>query len=345
MAEANKEAAELLREISCVDMDTLELKKDIQHRNCPFCDVDDGVIFENHQTRQALFYKFKKCNRCKLIYPYPRPNKAAIEGFFSSDNFSKASERRFNYRNSTTFETGVGDVPGFSWLGRIWHKLPLCYSYQEFRKYAKKNYRVLDVGAGYGIATKQLMNMGCVVEAVEPSPHRAEYLKKTLGIKVYEEILSKAPLNKGEYDMVIFSQVLMHLFSTKETIEKVKEVLKPGGIVVASLTNFNSIIQDTIRSPYPGRGLTAFSIASWFTPESATKIFELSGFKVLDIIFRPSGLLGYVFVNGYPGNKFTRIILRAIDQALKIVLMTTGTSDYFAIVAKKPETSEKDHNK
>lgn len=345
MVGADKEAIELLREISYVDMDTLELKKDIQYRNCPFCDVDDGVIFENYQTKQALFYKFKKCNRCKLIYPYPRPNKAAIEGFFCSDKFSKESERQFNGRLSKNTGTGVGGLPMLKWFNGIWRKLPLCYSYQEFKKYAKKSYKVLDVGAGYGDVTKQLIDKGCTVEAVEPSQYRANHLRKTLGIKVYEEILSKAPLDKDEYDMVIFSQVLMHLFSTKETIEKVREVLRPGGIVVASVTNFNSIIQDTIRSPYPGKGLTAFSISSWFTPESAAKIFELSGFKVLDIIFRPSGLLGYIFINGYPGNKLTRIVLKIIDQLLKIILIKTGTSDYFAIVARKPETSEKDHNK
>ena len=39
---------ELLKEVDCVDRKTLEIKKEIQHKGCPFCEIDDGEIVENY---------------------------------------------------------------------------------------------------------------------------------------------------------------------------------------------------------------------------------------------------------------------------------------------------------
>ena len=94
-AETKMHARELMFEVSNVDPQTLELKKEIQHIGCPFCGTDNGSIIDSHQTRQALFYSFKKCNTCSLIYPSPRPNQAIIENGFRSDDFSEDSKRTF----------------------------------------------------------------------------------------------------------------------------------------------------------------------------------------------------------------------------------------------------------
>ena len=132
----------------------------------------------------------------------------------------------------------------------------------------------------------------------------------------------------------MFSQVLLHLFSIKNAIEKTQYVLRPGGLIISSQMNFNSIAQQTIRSPYPGKLLTPFSICSWFTPESLTKILEISKFKVIDVKFRPTGFWEVLFREGYPGGLLSRYILIIMDKIIKIILMKTGTSDHFAIIAK-----------
>lgn len=325
---SNKYAAGLLHELDFIDRNTFELKKDIQHKGCPFCDSENGEFVENYQTEQALFYKFKKCGSCSLIYPYPRPNRAVLRSFFTSDAYSQDSANRF----ARVLEKEASKNHFFGILDN-W---PLRYSYQEFRRFAKKGYRVLDIGAGHGIMAKELIKKGCIVEAVELNSYRAKYLRDKIGIKVYEKPFEEVSLPEASYDMIVFSQVLMHLFSLKEIMQKINYLLKPGGILVSSQMNFNSIVQKTIRAPYPGKNLTAFSICSWFTPESITNILERSGFKVIDMKFRPSGLFGYIFVDGYPGGYLTRLILRLIDQVLKVILMQTKTSDYFAVIAKKP---------
>ena len=63
----NKNLSALMNEIELIDKDTYEIKKEIQYKKCPFCDVDNGEFIENAQTKQAIFFKFKKCNLCSLI--------------------------------------------------------------------------------------------------------------------------------------------------------------------------------------------------------------------------------------------------------------------------------------
>ena len=210
----------------------------------------------------------------------------------------------------------------------------LVYKYQEFLEYAKKGDKILDVGGGLGNCAELLIKKGCVVEVVEPNSTRAKYLCEKLGVKVYENTLENVELQESSYDIVMFSQVLLHLFSIKNTIEKTQHILRPGGLLISSQMNFNSISQQTIRSPYPGKFLTPFSICSWFTPESLSKILEKSKFKVVNVKFRPTGFWEVLFREGYPGGLLTRYILIIMDKIIKIILMKTRTSEHFAIIAR-----------
>ncbi len=307
---------ELFFEIDHIDKQGRELKKEFQYFGCPFCNKTGGEIIDNTQTRQLLFFKLKRCQHCYLIYAYPRPNKNLIEGFFSGERLPLK----------------VTPPRPASWIKKVFRKTSLNYSYQEFLKYARKGDRVLDIGAGTGIVTKKLLDMGCQVEAVEFNPQRAEFLRKNLGIKVHQMRLEDFKATQL-YDRIVLSQVLMHFFSVGDALKKIKSLLKPGGIFVCSLTNFDSIVQMSVRSPFPGRGLTPFTIVSWFTVENAYKMFPIAGFKVKEIIHRPEGLLGYLFLEGFPGGIRGSILL-AVDQIIKIILVGLGKTSYFAVITE-----------
>ena len=328
----NARLSQLMNEIELIDKDTYEIKKEIQYKGCPFCEIDNGEFIETALTKQALFFKYKKCNLCSLIYPYPRPNKQTIESFFlTNDVFLKKTEKVIK---------DLEKKRSLSFARRIWRKTlgpRLVYNrYREIVKSVKKGDKILDVGSGFGNCIELMLKKGCVVEAVEPNSLRAKFLREKLGIKVYENTLEKTEFQESSYDIVIFSQVIMHLFSLKNTIEKTRYILRPGGLLISSQMNFNSIVQQTIRSPYPGRiGLNPFTMCSWFTPASLSKILEKSEFKVIDIKFRPTGFWEFLFTEGYPGGLLTRFILKIMDEIIKIILMKTGTSDHFFIVAKK----------
>ena len=82
-------AHDLLYELEFVDHETGKLREDVQVKECPFCGIDDGSVVDTPLTRQALFYSFKKCSSCHLVYPYPRPKREIIESHFQSDEFGR----------------------------------------------------------------------------------------------------------------------------------------------------------------------------------------------------------------------------------------------------------------
>ncbi len=307
-----KDALNLLYETDFVDRATIGLKEEIQPiKSCPFCDIDDGAFVNMPQTKQALFYKFKKCNKCLAIYPYPRPAKRVIEDFAKSEVYSEVTKNRLcNARNIAGWE-------------------------KEFLNVCRKGDKVLDVGAGIGIVTQKLIEKGCEVEAVEINPFRARYLREKFGIKVYDVSINDAALQKDMYDVVILSKVLMYIFSLKDAMDKIRYVLRPGGIVCSSQLNFNSILRMTLRSPSPLTGFSAFRMSSYLTEESGRRIFEKSGFKIVKVSYTPNGLLEYLFVGGYPGNLFTKSILRITNRIIRAVLTATKTTEFFSIIAQK----------
>ena len=60
---------------------------------------------------------------------------------------------------------------------------------------------------------------------------------------------------------------------------------------------------------------------------------QKSGFEVLRVCHRPDGLLDYLFCDGYP--KGCRVLLKTMDQLLKVILVRKGISNYFSVIAKK----------
>ncbi|XHS77738.1 class I SAM-dependent methyltransferase [Burkholderiaceae bacterium UC74_6] len=89
--------------------------------------------------------------------------------------------------------------------------------------------RVLDLGAGTGKFTKLLMETGAEVCAVEPVAAMREQLAARLpGAQVLEGRAQAIPLPDESLDAVVCAQAF-HWFASRESLEEMHRVLKPGG--------------------------------------------------------------------------------------------------------------------
>jgi SAM-dependent methyltransferase len=96
----------------------------------------------------------------------------------------------------------------------------------------KPGNKLLDFGANWGYATYQFKKAGFDTDAFELSRPRAAFGKK-LGV----EISTKYPEMNGEYDMVYSCHVLEHVPNPLESIQKMLEMVKVGGLVVGHTPN------------------------------------------------------------------------------------------------------------
>jgi SAM-dependent methyltransferase len=90
-------------------------------------------------------------------------------------------------------------------------------------------WRVLDLGAGTGKLTRQLVERGLEVVAVEPlAEMRAELARAMPGVQILEGIGEAIPLPDGSVDAVLAAQA-WHWVDPPRAVPEVARVLRPGG--------------------------------------------------------------------------------------------------------------------
>ena len=89
--------------------------------------------------------------------------------------------------------------------------------------------RVLDLGAGTGKLTRQLVARGADVVAVEPGDEMRAVLERQVPGAVAPAGAAEAiPLPDGDVDTVVVAQAF-HWFRTEEALAEMHRVLRPGG--------------------------------------------------------------------------------------------------------------------
>ncbi|HET9421883.1 MAG TPA: methyltransferase domain-containing protein [Nocardioides sp.] len=90
---------------------------------------------------------------------------------------------------------------------------------------------VLELGAGTGKLTEQLVALGHDVHATDPDPAMLEILKSRLpGVRTSEAVAEEIPGPDGMYDVVVGAQCF-HWFDFDRAVPEIVRVLKPGGSV------------------------------------------------------------------------------------------------------------------
>jgi SAM-dependent methyltransferase len=157
---------------------------------------------------------------------------------------------------------------------------------------------VLDLAAGSGKLTRQLLPAGAGLVAVEPSPAMRERLAAAApGVRVLEGTAEAIPLPDGSLDAVTVGQAF-HWFDGPRAVAELHRVLRPGGRVgllwnvrdesVPWMARITAIVDrhagDTPRYR-DGRWRAAFDASADFTPLQARRFrhrHELDRAALLD---------------------------------------------------------------
>jgi len=105
---------------------------------------------------------------------------------------------------------------------------------------------ILDVGCGRAVDGARLWEKGAQVIGLEPSrvmiARAKEYLSAgNARVALAQGIGEKLPFKLNSFDKVMCKGALDHFFSPGETMEEIARVLKPGGEMIISIANFNSL--------------------------------------------------------------------------------------------------------
>jgi SAM-dependent methyltransferase len=128
---------------------------------------------------------------------------------------------------------------------------------------------------------------GCKVFGAEINKNAARIAKGKLDEVFCVDIeKSDLPFNK-DLDVIIFADIIEHLFDPWRVLESAKKWLKPDGIVIASIPNIGhySIILDLLRGrwDYLPFGHLCISHIRFFTRVSMENMFTKSGYSIRNV--------------------------------------------------------------
>jgi len=144
---------------------------------------------------------------------------------------------------------------------------------------------ILDVGCWVGFLLAEARDRGwreCV--GVEPSLFASAYARERLGLDVRTEELFTAELPREHFDVVVMGDVLEHLTRPGEALERVGELLRPGGLVVLALPDAGSRVARLLG---PRWWSVIPTHIHYFTRESAATIVARHGFRPLSLATDP----------------------------------------------------------
>ncbi len=152
----------------------------------------------------------------------------------------------------------------------------------------EKNRRVLEVGCASGVQSRILEEqLGCTVTGIEINPEAAsdarKYCKHVI-VGNIEHIDLDEHLPERQYDIVIFADVLEHLYDPGKVLEKIKPALSDDGYVLASIPNIvhASVIFEMLNGNFDYRqyGLLDNTHIRFFTKKTVYQLFEKAGFVI-----------------------------------------------------------------
>jgi SAM-dependent methyltransferase len=95
--------------------------------------------------------------------------------------------------------------------------------------------QVLDAGAGQGSMSIRLERLGFAVTSTDVSAAAVELLSGRIAGDVREASVTALPFDDSSFDGVVLGEVLEHVEDDHEALREVARVLRPGGVLAASV--------------------------------------------------------------------------------------------------------------
>jgi len=252
-----------------IDM-LLSRKNEFVECKCPACDMDDNEI----QFLKKGF-NYRRCRRCHTIYINPRPSKDVLKWFYHNS-------KNYEFWNNVVFPASEESRHKNIILPRVVKTIELC------KKYKTNNNSLLEIGAGFGTYCAEMQSRGIFqrVIAIEPTPDLASTCRKRKIETIESAIEEVKPSSDFMFDVVVNFEVIEHVFSPREFLSHVYEILNPGGLLIFSCPNGNGFDVRTLKME---SDTVDHEHLNYFNPYSIGILLNSCGFKVLEV-FTPGRL-------------------------------------------------------
>lgn len=229
------------------------------------CLMCDGTEWEHLWSAPALDYsnedlfEIKKCKECNFVRTLPFPENNTLEDKYQAGSYSV--NESFAFRISEHF-------------ARIIERFKL-YKISKLTN----NRTLLEIGSGKGRFVAVALDHDWNAFGYEP--FQVPRIKKKYRSRIYSGSIDQIPIKYNAIDTIVLWHVLEHMIDPKDALDKANKYLKPGGLLVLAVPNFDSLHLKISKGLWyhldPQRHIWHFS------KKSITQLLPLSGFYVRKI--------------------------------------------------------------
>jgi len=229
---------------------------------CPLCSGRHGTTLIEGQDPQGgsdgLWFAVVQCDSCGACFTNPRPDPASIAQFYAEDyaphqkHHQPQSRRRFNpFRLLKQPRVEKRPIP--------WHGQG----------------RLLDFGCGSGAYLLQMHQRNWRVAGLDSSGRVTQRIRDELGLPAFTGSLPHPDLEPESFDVITMWHSLEHVHDPASVLREARNLLAPGGKVVISVPNIDSL-------PFRWFGRHWFGLdlprhLTHFTPSSLLEMLQRCG--------------------------------------------------------------------
>jgi 2-polyprenyl-3-methyl-5-hydroxy-6-metoxy-1,4-benzoquinol methylase len=208
----------------------------------------------DHTVNVAV--RIVKCCKCGLIYMNPRADQYRIKKNYTSMTDDSYLQEEAGRRRSAD-------------------------SILQYLKKIGKKGKLLDGGCATGFLLDEARKLGWEVYGVELSAWAVDYAKNKLQLpNITQGALKDSGYPANFFDVVVLKDVIEHLTEPKETLEQIRRVLKPSGIICCNTPDIDSLVSKILGAKWWG---IKQSHLFYFNKNNLSALFKATGFVPLKI--------------------------------------------------------------
>lgn len=268
---------------------TASYARDRQPADCPLCQRPGASHEFTSRDRAhgiAGVFAIHHCAGCNAYFIQPWLDAECLSRYYPEDygrfrhgeSLKKKSYQgwqRFILENHYGYPGRAGSSPNV--FSRLAAAFCVRFTAKDVLPYHGGG-KILDVGCGGGGYLYRLKQWGWQTYGVEPSATGAQQARK-LGLDVRQGMLEEAGFAGAFFDVVRMSNVLEHLPNPKRTLEEIRRILKPDGLVYLTVPNTSGLGFRLFRENWYALETPRHVIS--YSPKTLQLLAHASGFEVL----------------------------------------------------------------
>lgn len=223
---------------------------------CTICGSGAAPVGEKHS------YRLYRCSRCRHLFVWPMPDNHL--GIYLQDYFQGGADG------------------GFGYVDYDRDKLPMVPTFERYldllQQAGANGGAILDIGAATGFFLDIARRRGWTPYGVEASDFAAG-IARSKGLDVRTGVLEDYEVAPNFFDAITAWDVIEHLHCPRNTMRKINQVLKPGGLLAINTPDSGSALAQLLGIRWhlviPPEHLNLFH------RKSLRHLLEENGFEVL----------------------------------------------------------------